>query len=449
MPQQSEINRLGMELNKLTQGQIPGFFDKNFWFGKVIDWVMKDPSFKTDLFHFVDVLPTLDSSAKVANHISEYLLKSDRQLPAVIGAALRIASAGVTSSLGAKAMRKNVEQIAQRFIVGATGEAAIPVLQNLHKEGIGFTADLLGEATLSEKDALEYQQKYLNLIEQLALECKKWPSNDILNRNAFGALPTANVSLKITAMDSQLSCIDPKGGVERLLKKALPIFLKAKELNTFINVDLEQWSNHEITYQLFSEVLEHAELKNWPHVGIVIQAYLPSAIDDLNMIYSLAQKRNTPITVRLVKGAYWDYEVVNARQNGYPCPVFLTKAQSDQNFEKLSFELLKKSDYLHAAFGSHNLRSIAYAMACAEKMGLAKNSYELQMLYGMAEPERKALVSMGHRVRVYAPVGEMLPGMAYLVRRLLENTANSGFLRMSYHSQESIETLLQPPLPQS
>lgn len=445
MPEQSDIIRLGTQLHDQTQGEIPGFFDKNYWFGKVLDWVMKDPSFKRDLFHFVDVLPTLKSSEQVAKHINEYLLKKDRQLPTVIDTALRVATFGVTSSLGAKAIKKNVEQIAARFIVGQNPQAAAPILKKLFSDGIGFTADLLGEATLSEGDAQLYQKRYLELIEHVAQETKNWPKNSILNQGPFGHIPTANVSLKITAMDSQLTCVDPAGGVKRLLDKVLPIFYQAKKLNTFINIDLEQWSNHEITYNLLKELVQDPELKDWPHIGIVIQAYLPTAINDLEFVSQLARDRGAPLTVRLVKGAYWDYEVVNARQHGYACPVFVHKNQSDENFEKITWELLKKSDHLQAAFGSHNLRSVSYALACAEELKLPKNSYEIQMLYGMAEPERKALSSMGHRVRIYAPIGDMLPGMAYLVRRLLENTANSGFLRMSYEAHESLATLLKSP----
>jgi RHH-type proline utilization regulon transcriptional repressor/proline dehydrogenase/delta 1-pyrroline-5-carboxylate dehydrogenase len=151
--------------------------------------------------------------------------------------------------------------------------------------------------------------------------------------------------------------------------------------------------------------------------------------------------------VRLVKGAYWDYEVVHARQHGYACPVFTEKAATDANYEQLSRLLLESIDDLHPAFGSHNLRSLVHAIIAARTLHISPRAYELQMLYGMAEPERRALRSMGHRVRVYAPVGELLPGMAYLVRRLLENTANTGFLRLSFHEGQALPALLAPPSP--
>ena len=187
------------------------------------------------------------------------------------------------------------------------------------------------------------------------------------------------------------------------------------------------------------------EFRTYPHLGIVVQAYLRHADPRLERMLELAKERGAPITIRLVKGAYWDSEVITADQQGRPSPVFLNKAETDTNFERLSVELLKHHEHLPAAFGSHNLRSIVHAIACAEDMGVPKNAYEIQMLYGMAEPIRKALRERGHRVRVYCPIGELLPGMAYFVRRLLENTANEGFLRQSYHENVDIETLLAAP----
>ncbi|HEY4223991.1 MAG TPA: bifunctional proline dehydrogenase/L-glutamate gamma-semialdehyde dehydrogenase, partial [Myxococcota bacterium] len=189
------------------------------------------------------------------------------------------------------------------------------------------------------------------------------------------------------------------------------------------------------------------ELKSWPHVGIVIQAYLKSAQRDAQRLVSIAKKRGAPVGIRLVKGAYWDYETVLARQQGWEAPVFPEKAQTDASYESVSRFLLGNIDSLYPAFGSHNLRSLANALVLAKEMKAPERAYEVQMLYGMAEPERKAFRAQGTRVRVYAPVGELLPGMAYLVRRLLENTSNSGFLKLSHHDGVDVKKLMQPPAP--
>jgi RHH-type proline utilization regulon transcriptional repressor/proline dehydrogenase/delta 1-pyrroline-5-carboxylate dehydrogenase len=152
------------------------------------------------------------------------------------------------------------------------------------------------------------------------------------------------------------------------------------------------------------------------------------------------------VWVRLIKGAYWDYETVVAAQQGWPVPVFIEKRDTDANYERLTRFLLENHRVLRPAFGSHNIRSLAHAIAAAEVLGLPPRGYEIQMLYGMADPVKEALVSLGQRVRVYTPYGELLPGMAYLVRRLLENTANESFLRASFTERIPEEQLLMNPL---
>lgn len=443
----AEILKLGEDVWDQMQGELPGLFNAQYWHGRLLEWVMKDPDFKVDLFRFVDVLPALRTTEQVAQHVGEYLLKEGRDLPGVISAALKAASHGLTAGLGARAIKKNVVEMAERFIVGRDAKQALPILHTLHREGIAFTVDILGEATISDQEADAYQARYLTLIDQLADATAQWQRDEIIDHNHLGSLPRANVSVKLSALEAHLDAVDPVGCVSRLKERVLPLLLHAKEKQVFVNVDLEQWELHGITYDLFEDLVGHPELRDWPHLGIVVQAYLTCARRDLDRLLSLGRTRGTPFTVRLVKGAYWDYEVVHARQHGYPCPVFTDKAATDANYEYLTAWLFEHVDHLHAAFGSHNLRSLIHAIVLARELQIPKSAYEIQMLYGMAEPERRALRAMGHRVRVYAPLGELLPGMAYLVRRLLENTANSGFLRLSFHEGMNIRTLLARPQP--
>lgn len=432
---QRQIEALGLKLFEEMRGEKPGVFNSDYWQGKLMDWVMKDPSFKVDLFRFVDVLPQLESSEQVAKHIREYLLKEGRILPGVISVALKAAASGLTAGIAAKSIRKNISDMAERFIMGHDAKSAIKELQVLHKQGIAFTVDLLGEYTLSDPEADQYQNRYLDLIHNLIDACEKWPADPVID-----ALPRVNVSIKVSALDPQIKAVDPKGSVERLRKRLLPLFVAAEQNNVFLNLDLEQWEMHEVTYDLFES------LANYPNIGIVVQAYLKNSMQDLQRLLELAKLRKAPIGVRLVKGAYWDYEVVNAQQKGFECPVFTDKAETDLNYERLSRFMLDNLEYFSPAFGSHNLRSISQAIVYAESKNIPKNAYEIQMLYGMAEPERKVLRARGHRVRVYAPIGELLPGMAYLVRRLLENTSNSGFLRMSHQDNIDAKALLSEPV---
>ena len=444
-----KIAELGRDLWAGVRGEVPGLFDRDYWQGKLLDWVMDDPDVRVDMFRLVDVLPVLGSRDSVARHVREYLLREGRELPGVLDAALRVATGSVMSGVGAFAVRKNVTDMARRFIVGENAAQSLPALRRLYGEGFAFTVDLLGEATISDSEAETYRLRYADLIEKLSHETARWPGNGLLENNHAGAIPRTNVSIKVSAMDSQLDAVDPAGGVERLKRRVLPLFLAAKERGVFVNVDLEKWDMHDITYDLFEELACHPELRDYPHMGIVVQAYLKTAHRDLERLRDLARRRGAPITVRLVKGAYWDYEVVHARQCGHECPVFEGKSRTDASYETLSARLLESADLLYPAFGSHNLRSLSNALVLADEMGLPKSAVEIQMLHGMAEPMRKALAAKGYRVRVYSPIGELLPGMAYLVRRLLENTSNSGFLKLSFHDGKDMDRLLAPPEPEA
>jgi len=444
---EAEILTLGKQLAEDMKGEVPGVFGGDFWQGRILEWAMDDPEFKVDLFRLVDVLPILNSSRQVSQHVREYLLKEGRRLPGGMSTVLKAAWGGFTRGLASRVIKKQVAGMARRFIAGENPRRALPQLRRLHREGVGTTVDLLGEATLSDAEAWVYQERCLELIDHLAEQMGRWPEGAVNDRNHLGPIPRANISLKLSALDPNLNPVDPAGCVCRLKERVLPIFLRAREKNVFVNVDLEKWALHDITYDLFEEVLNHPDLKTWPHVGIVVQAYLRCARRDLERLLLLAHDRGVPCTVRLVKGAYWDYEVAHARQYGNACPVFLDKAETDAHYEHLTSMLLEHVDDLLPAFGSHNLRSLAHAIVQVERAGVPKEACEVQMLYGMAEPERKAMRSREYRVRIYTPVGELLPGMAYLVRRLLENTANSGFLRLTYREHRDIDALLSKPVP--
>ena len=440
-----DVQRLGRELHSRLKGKSPGIFEAAYWQGLLLDRAMRDPTLKTDLFRLVDALPALATGEEIARHAREYLLVGDRALPLGLGLALRTTGNPLAASISAFIIRRNVRAMAERFIIGRDARDARPALHKLWDQGCGFTVDLLGEASVSEAESEIYVRRYADLIGDLPPETARWKPQAILDHGPGGAIPRANISLKLSAMDHLLNPADPDGGVRRLLPRVRPLLARARELGAFINFDLEQWNLHEITYRLFETLAADPEFASWPHLGIVIQAYLKNADADLDRLLALAAKRGTPLTVRLVKGAYWDYEVVQSGLTGLPCPVFTQKEESDANYERLIRRILENRDKIHAAFGTHNLRSISVALTCAEKLGFAPGDFELQMLYGMAEPERELLRNLGHRVRLYAPVGDLITGMAYLVRRLLENTANSSFVRLSHHDHADIGALLAKP----
>jgi RHH-type proline utilization regulon transcriptional repressor/proline dehydrogenase/delta 1-pyrroline-5-carboxylate dehydrogenase len=209
---------------------------------------------------------------------------------------------------------------------------------------------------------------------------------------------------------------------------------------------MEQYAFKDLTLRIFEEVLTEPEFADWPDVGVAVQAYLRDAEADLRRLRAWAERRGVPVAVRLVKGAYWDYETILAQQQGWPSPVWGRKWETDAQYERLTAFLLENRRWLRPALASHNIRSLAHALALARALGLPPRSYEIQMLYGMADPIKDVLVRLGQRVRVYTPYGELLPGMAYLVRRLLENTANDSFLRASFSEHTPEEQLLMNPL---
>jgi len=300
----------------------------------------------------------------------------------------------------------------------------------------------LGEAVVSEAEADEYSARYLDLLEGLAYETKDW--TDPLGKNS-DLFPVVNVSIKISALYSQMNPADRADAIAHLTPKLRPLLRRARELGAFINFDMESYADKNTTLELFKTIFAEQQFKDWPHVGIVTQAYLRDSEADLRDLIEWGHARGTRFAVRLVKGAYWDYETWKSRQNGWDCPVYLEKPESDANFETLTRLLLENESIVTSAFGSHNVRSISHAQAFAEQLGIDRSRFEFQLLYGMAGPIKRALVDMGYRVREYCPVGELLPGMSYLVRRLLENTSNEGFLRAKFSENVPVEDLLRDP----
>jgi RHH-type proline utilization regulon transcriptional repressor/proline dehydrogenase/delta 1-pyrroline-5-carboxylate dehydrogenase len=196
--------------------------------------------------------------------------------------------------------------------------------------------------------------------------------------------------------------------------------------------------------QAFRELLSEEEFTDLES-GIVVQAYLKDSRDDLAGLIAWSAQRRRPITVRLVKGAYWDTETVQAKAEGWPVPVYERKEETDANYERCVRLLHDHHGEVRAAFASHNVRAIAAAVAYARSKGIPDVGYEVQMLHGMASPMQAAVQKMGLRLRMYTPVGELVPGMAYLVRRLLENTSNESFVRRRFVAGEDLDHLIERP----
>ena len=445
-PWESRAGEIGRELFKGMKGQKPGVFNKAWWQGQVMEWSMRDEEFKTEMFRFVDVFPVLQTPDDVYRHLEEYLMRPGLKVPGVIKAALKGAGlAGFMKGTATRQIMKQMEGMARNFICGIDGSDALKTLRAIRKQSQAFTVDLLGEATTAEHEAERYVQRYRTLIDTLADHCAQWKEVEPLDTDDHGALPKVNVSIKVSAMYSQLDALAFEESVEAAAQRLIPLFELAHTRGVFLNLDMEHYAFKSLTYSLFKRVLEEPSLAGYEHAGVVVQAYLRDSEPDLRDLISWAKKWGKRITIRLVKGAYWDYETIHAHQEGWEAPVWLDKADSDAHFERLSAIMLEHHPYIRSAIGSHNLRSISVACAAAEHYQVPRNGFEVQCLYGMAEPIKAACAHYGLRVRTYAPVGELIPGMAYLVRRLLENTSNEGWLKQGFADDANPDQLLAPP----
>jgi len=435
---QAEVERRGRRIFQLVDAHPQPLFSKAGLYQRVMALSMRDEDFKVQMFRFVDVLASLRRSGDIVQHLDEYF--AQMRNGSLLRTGVRVAR--IAPWISAYVLRRNVSGMARQFIAGKNPQEVTRTLRRRYDEKIGFTVDLLGEAVVSEKEADIYAARCLELLEHLARETESW--TDPLGDGAE-LFPVVNLSVKISALYSQINPADPADAIAHLVPKLRPILRRAKELGAFVNFDMESFSLKNVTLELFKTLCSEAEFRDWPHAGIVIQAYLRESEKDLVDLIDWGRARGTRFAVRLVKGAYWDYETLRSAQDGWPVPVFQQKPESDANFEALSRILLENESIVTAAFGSHNVRSIAAAQALAEQRGIPPNRFEFQLLYGMAGPVKRALVEMGYRVREYCPVGELLSGMSYLVRRLLENTSNEGFLRAKFAENISEAELLRDP----
>lgn len=442
---EAEILRVGQHLARLSTGRTPTVFDSRWWSHGMINLAMKDPSFKVQLFRFIDVLPALASDQAVVRLAEEYFGALHGQTFGLQWGIKALAATSVGSAITGKSIRRQVEQMAHTFIAGQAMEEALPVLADLWKDGRAWSVDLLGEATISDEEADRYRDHCLNTLTLLGRTVTTWPPSSLLERDHLGSLPRAQLSVKISALTPRLDPIDPIGTYRSVASRLHPIVEQAAALGCGVIFDMEQAETKTLLLELFRTFFDEPAFRTFPHAGVAIQAYHRETRQDIRSLIAWAEQRDCPITIRLVKGAYWDSDRVRYRQAGWPVPLFECKAETDANYEALIPLLLEHRHVIRPAFGTHNLRTLAVIEAATDARRCGPETVEYQMIYGMAEPFQHAMVTHGRRVRIYTPVGQLLPGMAYLVRRLLENTSNESFLRKEYVESQSLASLLAPP----
>jgi RHH-type proline utilization regulon transcriptional repressor/proline dehydrogenase/delta 1-pyrroline-5-carboxylate dehydrogenase len=407
--------------------------------------VASDPQLRAALFRLVDVAPACRTPRELADHLAAYL--DDVEAPAFpVAAGGHAAESPILSRVSGRASALMVRQMARRFILGETVYEAEPAIRRIWQQGGAVTIDLLGEATVTPAEGKAYAERCDRTLVELAAAARGWPSRPFLEADAVGSIPRVNLSVKVTALTPLIRAAAPERGRLDASEPLRALMRRAKEVGAHLHVDMESMDSREMVLDLILDLLDEQEFADGPSIGMVLQAYLRDSEELLERILGRAKSsgRSTPLTIRLVKGAYWDHETIQATQNGWAPPVWVDKADSDRCFERLTRRLLDSFPSVRTAIASHNLRSVAHAVTYARWLGLTSADFEIQILRGLGDDLQDAVVGAGLRCRSYCPIGDMVSGMAYLVRRLLENTSNASFLA-SRASGSDLDLLLRRP----
>src|SRR5256886_9892077 len=266
---QAEIDRRGERIFELIDQHPEPLFSKAGFYQRMMALSMRDEHFKVQLFRFVDVLASLHRGSDIVQHLDEYFADMRNGYAPLIRTGVR--AARIVPWISGQLLRWNVSGMARQFIAGRNPGDVMKTLRKRRAQGIGFTVDLLGEAVVSEKEANEYATRCLQLLEHLARETRDW--TDPLGKSTE-LFPVVNLSVKISALYSQMNPADPADAIAHLAPKLRPILRRAKELGAFVNFDMESFAHKNTTLELFKTILTEDEFKAWPHVGIVIQADL-------------------------------------------------------------------------------------------------------------------------------------------------------------------------------
>ena len=299
----------GRALFSAISGEKPSLFDTSSWTGKVVDWSMQNEQFKIQLFRFVDVFPSLTTPRQLTDHIREYF-GAEKDLPQVLSSGARMA--GMFGSLGGALLGKmisaHIREMARQFIIGEHAGEAVTQLKNMRGEGFGAVVDVLGEATLSDDETEAYVGTYLKLLDVLDGEQQRWESLPGEGGNPdmdWGDSPKVSVSVKPTAMFCLANPQDFEGSVQGLVNGMRRICAKVVAVNGFLCIDMESYRFKDITLEVYRRL--KLEYRSYPHIGVVLQAYLPDALHALQGLTDWATARRAAggagIKVRVVKGA--------------------------------------------------------------------------------------------------------------------------------------------------
>ena len=325
-----------------------------------------------------------------------------------------------------------IREIGDQFVLGETITEAVRRGRSMLAKGYLYSYDMLGEAARTEADALRYHRAYADAIVSLGESA----TGDDTRRNN-------GISVKLSALHPRYEALQRQSTLPVLDERLFTLALAAREARMGLNIDAEEADRLDLSLDVIERVLSEPQLAGWGGFGVVVQAYSPRASFVIDWLHALAEKLDRRIMVRLVKGAYWDTEIKRAQVLGLAgFPVFTRKPSTDVSYIANARKLLSMSDRIYPQFATHNAHTVAAVLAMAPD----RDAFEFQRLHGMGEALHETVrKAEGTRCRIYAPVGTHSDLLAYLVRRLLENGANSSFVHQIVDETVSPETIARDP----
>ncbi|MTI12203.1 bifunctional proline dehydrogenase/L-glutamate gamma-semialdehyde dehydrogenase PutA [Sansalvadorimonas verongulae] len=348
----------------------------------------------------------------------------------------------LVNKMGEPVIRQAVNQamkiMGKHFVLGRNIKEALSNGRGERKKGYTYSFDMLGEAALTADDAAKYHADYLAAIEAIAAES-----------NIDGS-PNPGISIKLSALHPRYEVAQSERVMSELVDSILVLIRAARRVNVAVNMDAEEQDRHELFLKLFEKLYRHPDCQGWGSFGLVVQTYSKRALPTLCWLSALAREQGDVIPVRLVKGAYWDSEIKLCQQNGYPgYPVYTRKEATDVAYLVCTRFLFSEAvrGTLYPQFASHNAHTVASVLTMATNAG--DNNYEFQRLHGMGDALYKLVLEQeAKNIRIYAPVGSHKELLPYLVRRLLENGANSSFVHRLVDARTPVESLVHHPADQ-
>lgn len=333
-----------------------------------------------------------------------------------------------------RSVRVAMKIMGKQFVMGRTIDEALERAVEKENNGYAYSYDMLGEGARTMTDADRYYQSYLNAIHVIGKAA-----------NGRGPIKSPGISIKLSALHPRYEFSHSERVIEELIPKVKALALVAKEYDIGFTVDAEEADRLDISLDIIEAVFSDSDLGDWNGFGLAVQAYQKRATFVIDWLVNLAQKVGRKMMVRLVKGAYWDTEIKTSQQDGLEnYPVFTRKASTDVSYKACAIKLMNARDVIFPQFATHNAYS---ATTILELAGDNHSNFEFQCLHGMGESLFKQIIAEDKvQCRIYAPVGQHEDLLAYLVRRLLENGANSSFVNAIVDETQPVESLLQDPV---